>query len=278
MIDLHTHSNVSDGSDPPARVVELAAAAGCRAVALTDHDRLDGIAPSRAAASALGIELVGGCEVSCAWPGGTLHLLVYFVEAGEGALQDELLALQADREDRNRRLVERLVAMGLPVSEEEVAAEAGGIGAGRPHVAAVLVRAGVVSSIQDAFDKYLGKEGSAYVSKARLSPGRAIELALASGGLPVVAHPDTLGLDIAGTRSAVRELGASGLVGLEAHYGRYSPEHRIELASLADELGLVATGGSDYHGTYKPDLQVGTGTGDLEVADSALAALAERLG
>lgn len=278
MIDLHTHSNVSDGSDPPARVVELAAAAGCRAVALTDHDRLDGISAAREASLAWGIELVSGCEVSCAWPGGTLHLLVYFVEASDGALQHELLALQADRADRNRRLVARLAAMGLPVSNEEVAAEAGGSGAGRPHVAAVLVRAGVVSSIQEAFDKYLGKGGSAYVSKARLSPRRAIELALASGGLPVVAHPDTLGLDLAATRSAVRELGAMGLVGVEAHYGRYAPEHRAELASLADELGLVATGGSDYHGTYKPDLRVGTGTGDLEVADSALAALAERRG
>lgn len=278
MIDLHTHSIVSDGSDSPARVVELAAAAGCRAVALTDHDRLDGLAPARAAASGLGVEVVPGCELSCAWPSGTLHLLVYFVEEGEGALQDELSSLQADREDRNRRLVARLADMGLPVSEEEVAAEAGGSGAGRPHVAAVLVRAGVVGSIQEAFDRYLGRGGSAYVSKARLSPARAIRLARRSGGLAVVAHPDTLGLDPAGTLAAVGELAALGLVGLEAHYGRYSPDHRSELARMATRLGLVATGGSDYHGTYKPDLQVGTGTGDLDVPDSALAALGERLG
>lgn len=276
MLDLHTHSTVSDGSDPPAALPALAAAAGCTAVALTDHDRLDGIPEAREAAAQVGIELVPGCELSCAWAPGTLHLLVYFVEPGEGALQEELHRLQADREDRNRRLVRRLGDLGLPVTEEEVAAEAGGSGAGRPHVAAVLVAKGVVGSIQEAFDRYLGKGGAAYVSKARLAPGTAIELALGSGGLPVLAHPDSLGLGGEGTGAAVRELAELGLVGLEAHYGRYSPGDRQGLAALAGELGLVATGGSDYHGTYKPDLAVGVGTGDLAVPDAALRDLQSR--
>lgn len=277
MIDLHTHSTISDGSETPARVVELAALAGCRAVALTDHDRLDGIAVARDAAQRLGVELVAGCEVSCAWERGTLHLLAYFVEPGVGALQEELVRLQGDRDDRNRALVARLVDLGLPVSDEEVQAEAGGIGAGRPHIAAVLVRAGVVGSIQEAFDLYLGKGGGAYVSKARLAPARAIGLALASGALPVLAHPGTLGLDAPGTRSAVSELVELGLVGVEAYYGRYGAAQRTELAGLAADLGIVATGGSDYHGTYKPDLSVGTGNGDLDVPDVALVALRERL-
>ncbi|MGH9128569.1 MAG: PHP domain-containing protein [Acidimicrobiales bacterium] len=278
MIDLHTHSAVSDGSDPPARLPELAAAAGCRAMALTDHDRLDGIAAARASAERAGVELVAGCEVSCAWERGTMHLLAYYVEPGEGPLADELVRLQADRAERNRALVARLRALGLPISEEAVAAEAGGMGAGRPHVAAVLVKTGVVGSIQEAFDTYLGKGGVAYVSKARLDPSRAIELVRASGGLAVLAHPDTLRLGPAETRAAIGELAAMGLVGLEAHYGRYTPEHREELACLAQELGLVATGGSDYHGSYKPDLSVGTGTGDLDVPDSVLEALEAHLG
>lgn len=276
MVDLHTHSTVSDGSDPPAGIPPLAAAAGCTAVALTDHDRLDGIPQAREAAARAGIELVPGCELSCAWAPGTLHLLVYFVEPGEGALQDELHRLQADREDRNRRLVRRLAALGLPVTEEEVLAEAGGTGAGRPHVAAVLVAKGVVGSIQEAFDRYLAKGGAAYVSKARLAPGKAIELALGSGGLPVLAHPDSLGLGPDATGSAVRELAGLGLVGLEAYYGRYPVPDRQALAALAGDLGLVATGGSDYHGTYKPDLAVGVGTGDLQVPDDALGELASR--
>jgi predicted metal-dependent phosphoesterase TrpH len=265
VIDLHTHSDVSDGSDPPARLPELAAAAGCRAIALTDHDRLDGILAARESAARLGVELVAGCELSCAWEQGTMHLLGYFVEPGEGPLAEELVKLQADRAERNRALVARLCSLGLPISEEAVAQEAGGMGAGRPHVAAVLVRAGVVGSIQEAFDLYLGKGGAAYVSKARLSPGRAIALVLGSGGL-----------EPAEIQSAVRELVDLGLVGLEAYYGRYVPSQRVQLAQLAEELGIVATGGSDYHGTYKPDLSVGTGTGDLDVPDGALAALADR--
>ncbi|MGH9063295.1 MAG: PHP domain-containing protein [Acidimicrobiales bacterium] len=276
MIDLHTHSTVSDGSDPPSRIPELAAAAGCRAVALTDHDRLDGLPEAAAAAARVGIDLVPGCELSCAWTPGTLHLLVYFVEPGGGPLQDELVRLQADRDDRNRRLLSRLADLGLPVTEDEVTAEAGGQGVGRPHVAAVLVRKGVVGSVQEAFDRYLGKGAPAYVSKARLEPARAIALALASRGLPVLAHPDSLGLDPAPARAAVAELAGLGLAGLEAHYGRYRPERRAALAALAGDLGVVATGGSDHHGTYKPDLRVGVGTGDLEVPDGALSALRER--
>ncbi len=278
VIDLHTHSDVSDGSDPPARLPELAAAAGCRAIALTDHDRLDGILAARVSAARVGVELVAGCELSCVWERGTMHLLAYYVEPGEGPLAEELMKLQADRAERNTALVASLRSLGLPISEEAVAQEAGDMGAGRPHVAAVLVKAGVVGSIQEAFDRYLGKGGLAYVSKARLSPGRAIGLVLASGGLPVLAHPLTLRLEPAEIRSAVGELVDMGLVGLEAYYGRYVPSQRAQLARMADELGIVATGGSDYHGTYKPDLSVGTGTGDLEVPDGALAALTARRG
>lgn len=276
MIDLHTHSTVSDGSDPPASIPVLAHAAGCSAVALTDHDRLDGVSEARAAAANVGIELVPGCELSCRWPPGTLHLLAYFVEPGEGPLQSQLVRLQDDRDDRNDRLVRRLVELGLPITEDEVRAEAGGSGIGRPHVAAVLVRHGVVDTIQEAFDRYLSKGGAAYVSKARLEPATAVDLVRRSGGVAVLAHPDSLGLDPAATRAAVRQLADVGLSGLEAHYGRYRPEQRDLWAALAVQLDLVATGGSDHHGTYKPDLSVGVGQGDLDVPDSALAALVAR--
>jgi predicted metal-dependent phosphoesterase TrpH len=285
VIDLHTHSNVSDGSEPPGRIPELAAAAGCRAVALTDHDSLAGLADAAAAAAGLGVELVPGCEVSCrkpAAPGGgrvtgSVHVLCYFVEEGEGPLQDELRALRADRRTRNAALVERLDELGVPVSWEEVVAEAGGEeGVGRPHFARVLVRHGHAEDIGDAFDRWLADDRPAYVPKARLGADDVARLARASGGVAVLAHPLSLGLDPPKLGSLVHELAEVGLSGIEAVYGSYLPDERRMLGDLARRAGLVATGGSDFHGTFKPDLSVGVGRGDLDVPDDTLAALADR--
>ncbi|HEX7168727.1 MAG TPA: PHP domain-containing protein, partial [Acidimicrobiales bacterium] len=182
MLDLHTHSTVSDGSDTPADIPRLAAAAGCSAVALTDHDRLDGIGAARAAAADAGVELVSGCEISCEVERGTMHLLVYFVEPGDGPLQGELVRLQDVRDRRNEVMCKRL---GL--SYDDLLAESGGMGAGRPHVAALLVRDGRATSIQDAFDRWLAKGRPGYVEKERLTPVRALDLAAASGGVAVLA-------------------------------------------------------------------------------------------
>jgi predicted metal-dependent phosphoesterase TrpH len=276
MVDLHLHSSVSDGSDPPERVVELAAAAGLSALALTDHDRQDGLSVAAKKAAEVGVELVPGVEISCEHKG-TMHMLVYFLEPGEGPLQDELGRLQRARDARNERLISRLVELGLPVSMQELLEESGGTGAGRPHVAAILVRKGYASSVQDAFDKFLAKGKPAYMEKERLEPRQALSLALKSGALPVLAHPLSLGLPPAEARSLVQELADAGLVGLEAIYGHYDQPERAELAVMAARAGLVVTGGSDYHGTYKPDLSVGTGRGDLHVPDGVLAALRDRL-
>ena len=276
MIDLHTHSTVSDGSDAPERIPELAAAAGCSAVALTDHDRLDGLVAAGARASELGVELVPGCEISCANAPGTMHVLVYFLEPGEGPLQDELAGLQQGRHDRNLALVERLQELSLPVSHEEMEQESGGMGTGRPHAAAILVRKGVAGSVQEVFDRWLAKGRPGYVEKPRLEPAPAIALARASGGVAVLAHPLSLELAPAELESRVAELAELGLGGVEALYGRYTPEERRELTALAERHGLAVTGGSDHHGTYKPDLQVGVGRGDLDVPDDLLETLLAR--
>jgi predicted metal-dependent phosphoesterase TrpH len=275
MIDLHTHSTVSDGTDDPAAIPRLAAAAGCSAVALTDHDRLDGVPAAAAAAADVGVRLVPGCELSCA-DAGTLHLLVYFVEPGQGPLQDELVRLQQVRDERNRLMVERLASLGMPITYQELDDEAGGIGAGRPHAAAVLVRKGLAQSINDAFDRYLAKGRPGYVEKVRLEVADAVRLARGSGGVPVLAHPLTLGLEPAALESAVAELAGLGVAGIEALYGRYSPAERAALTEMAGRHGMVVTGGSDHHGAYKPDLRVGVGTGDLDVPDAVLDRLAER--
>jgi len=276
MIDLHTHSTVSDGSDAPARVAELAQMNGCSAFALTDHDRMDGLEEAGKRAAEVGVELVPGCEISCEVPKGTMHMLIYFVEPG-GPLDAELVRLQDARDTRNARMFERLRGeLGLPITPEEVEAEAGGKGIGRPHVAAVLVRNGVVSTIQEAFDRYLAKGQPGYVEKERLYPDQAIKLARESNAVPVLAHPLSLGLEPAGLDRTVGELSDLGLAGAEAIYGRYTQEERQGVADLARRHGLVVTGGSDHHGTYKPDLQVGIGKGDLDVPDSVLGELAAR--
>jgi predicted metal-dependent phosphoesterase TrpH len=278
MIDLHTHSTVSDGSDPPERIPELAAEAGCSAVALTDHDSLVGLVAARKRAAELDVTLIPGCEVSCRSVGkGGMHVLVYFVEDDDGPLSAELTHLRVDRHHRNIRLADKLASMGLPITYAEVVAEAGGEeGIGRPHFASVLVKAGAADSIQDAFDRFLANGRPGYVPKSRLEALDVARLATASGGVAVLAHPYSLELEGADLAALVGELAAAGFGGIEAIYGRYSPRQRQDLSNLARRFDLVATGGSDHHGTIKPDLTVGTGRGDLKVPDQVLIDLEAR--
>jgi predicted metal-dependent phosphoesterase TrpH len=174
-------------------------------------------------------------------------------------------------------MAQRLADLGLPVTYEEIQAEAGGIGAGRPHIASILVRKGVVGSIQEAFDAWLAKGRPGYLDKERLQPDTALRLARASGAAPVLAHPLSLGLSPADTEATIAQLAGHGLVGVETVYARYRPEDRQALGDVAFRHGLTITGGSDYHGTYKPDLQIGVGQGDLDVPDELLARLRQRV-
>jgi predicted metal-dependent phosphoesterase TrpH len=276
VIDLHAHSTASDGSDSPAEVMAMAAGVGLTAIALTDHDTVEGLAEARQAAADAGVRLVSGCELSCEVGAATMHLLVYFLDDGPGPLQDKLAGLQAARADRNRRIVDVLSAHGLDVTLDEILAEAGGGSVGRPHVAGVLLRKGYVGSIQEAFDLWLGKGKPAYLDRERLLPAEAIDRAHASGAVAVLAHPTSLGFDGQTLEAFIAGLAADGLDGMECEYGRYPPELRASLRSLADRLGLAVTGGSDYHGRYKPDISLGTGTGDLHVPDDLLEALEAR--
>jgi 3',5'-nucleoside bisphosphate phosphatase len=276
MIDLHTHSTCSDGSDTPAELMALAARAGLSAVALTDHDTVEGLAEARAAAEREGVRLVQGCELSCEVPQGTMHLLVYFLDDGPGPLQDRLAALQHGRSTRNQQIVERLREGGLDIALEEILTEAGGGSVGRPHFAAVMVRKGYVTSIQEAFDVWLAKGKPAYLERDRLFPEDAMRLAHASGALAVLAHPTSLGLEPGPLEDFVAHLSDLGLDGMETEYGRFSLEERAAYRHLADKYGLCPTGGSDYHGRYKPDLALGSGLGDLAVPDALLEALEAR--
>ncbi len=181
-VDLHTHSTASDGSDSPAALIQAAAALRLEAIALTDHDTLAGIPAARRAAATAGLEFVPGTEISCEWEPGSMHLVVLFLEPVSGPLQDRLQDLQAARDARNERIVERLHQLGIDVSLAEVHQEAGEGSVGRPHLAAVLVQKGVVESIPAAFDELLAKGRPAYVERERLTPEEAIRPGAELGG------------------------------------------------------------------------------------------------
>lgn len=270
-VDLHTHSTASDGSDTPSQVVGLAVEAGLSALALTDHDTLEGVGSAVDAATSTELELIAGVELSLDYERGGMHLVVLWLEPGPGPLQDRLAGLQAGRDHRNVRIVETLTRLGMPVTIEEVEREAGGGSVGRPHVAAVMMAHGYVPDIRTAFDLWLGKGKPAYSDRERLDPGEAIALARESGGVPILAHPHTLGITTASEMADLLDgLSRAGLVGLEAMYSGYRRHEREGYADLARRFGLVASGGSDYHGTYKPGLMIGRGYGDLVVPESVL--------
>jgi predicted metal-dependent phosphoesterase TrpH len=275
-VDLHTHSTASDGSDDPEMLVEKAAAAGLGTIALTDHDTQEGIERARAAADRIGVELIAGTELSLDYAGG-MHLVVLWLEPGPGPLQDRLPGLQEGRNHRNASVLAALTDHDMPLTMEEVLVEAGGGSVGRPHIAAVMERRGYVSSIPEAFELWLGAGKPGYVDRPRLPPEEAIGLALESGGVPVLAHPHTLGINRANEMAEVLDrLRSAGLIGMEAIYAGYHRHEREGYSDLARRFGLVASGGSDYHGTYKTGLELGRGYGDLAVPQSILDGLRER--
>ena len=269
-VDLHTHSTASDGSETPSALVEMAVHLGLSAFALTDHDTLQGIDEARASADRAGIDLIPGTELSLEYEGG-MHLVVLWLEPGPGPLQDRLAGLQFGREGRNAAIVGALADRGMPITLEEVLEESGGGTVGRPHIAAVMLRKGYVESIAEAFDEWLGAGKPAYAHRPRLIPEEAIGLARESGGVPVLAHPHTLGINRSHEMSELLvRLRSAGLVGLEATYSAYQRHEREGYADLARRFGLIVSGGSDYHGSYNPNLELGTGYGDLVVPEEVV--------
>lgn len=277
LIDLHLHSLCSDGSASPSEIVSLAKRNGAHAIALTDHDNIAGLLEARESASRAGLEFINGVEISADYQPGTMHILGYYFDPESNVLASTLQELRNAREDRNPQIAEKLRHLGLDVTMEEVAALAGSEVVGRPHFARLMLNKGYVPSIKEAFDRYLAKGAPAYVEKRRLSPRDSIELIHAAGGAAVLAHPYQLKLESwHELEDKVKELADYGLDGIEAIYSRHSVDERERYALLARRFGLLVTGGSDYHGTYKPDLDVVSGLGDLRVPYELLAPLKER--
>jgi predicted metal-dependent phosphoesterase TrpH len=219
----------------------------------------------------LSVDLIPGVELSLEWARGGMHLVVLWLEPGPGPLQNRLAALQRGRDTRNQRIVDRLTDLGMPITLEEVEAEAGAGSVGRPHIAAVMVRHGYVDQIHEAFDLYLANNKPAYVGRERLLPEEGIGLARRSGGVPILAHPHTLGVDNRFEMADLLDrLIAAGLQGIECYYGTYEQPGRQGMVALARRFGLVPAGGSDYHGTYKADVELGSGKVGLSVPDAVL--------
>ncbi|WP_371555367.1 PHP domain-containing protein [Streptomyces longwoodensis] len=263
-IDLHCHSTASDGTDTPAELVRHASAAALDVVALTDHDTTRGHAEAVAALPA-GLTLVTGAELSCRLDGVSMHMLAYLFDPEEPALLAERELVRDDRVPRAQGMVAKLNELGVPVTWEQVARIAGDGSVGRPHVASALVELGVVPTVGDAFtEEWLADGGRAYVAKHETDPFEAIRLVKGAGGVTVFAHP---GADKRGRtvpESAIAELAAAGLDGIEVDHLDHDADTRARLRGLAADLGLLVTGSSDYHGSRKT-VALGEYTTDPEV-------------
>ncbi len=269
-IDLHLHTTHSDGSQSPADVVRLAHEAGVSALAITDHDITTGLPEAIATGQELGIEIIPGIEISSRHGESELHVLGYFLKWQDPQLNERLMTLRESRHRRNPKIVELLQAAGIDITYDEVRAVAGSDSVGRPHIARVLMDKKVVTSAKEAFDRFLAEGKAAYVPRDLPAPVDAIRWIKDAGGLAVLAHPTWVKTTEGTLTDLARQLKEQGLDGVEVHYSTHTPRQTRTYLSLAKQLGLLVTGGSDFHGMTKPDIEVGTGKGSLHVPDHLL--------
>ena len=269
-LELHCHSTASDGTYPPAQVVEMAAARGVRVLALTDHDTTAGIVAAADVAARHGMTLIPGVELTCSVERGEVHLLGYFVSVSDADFQEKLAQFRTGRDVRGEAIVAKLHGLGIPVQWERVKALAGDGAVGRPHVARAIIEVGAATSVDDAFNRYLGRGRPAHVERQRLTPVEAVRLVRAAGGVPVLAHP----LSVANLETTLAEMIPAGLLGIEAYYGAYKIEERGALADIAAFHNLITTVGSDFHGDVHGGAVIGGTPGPPDVLSHLVAAAA----
>lgn len=244
-VDLHIHSTASDGSLRPADIVRQAAERGLSAIALADHDTVGGIAPAIEAAKIFPkLKVIPAIELSTDVPQGEVHVLGYFIDYADREFQVTLERMRHSRLHRAQGMIAKLKNFGIHIDWERVQEIAGTGSMGRPHIARAMLEKGYITSFKEAFDKYISRDGPAYVEREKMTAVEAVELLLQVNGLPVLAHPFTAN----NTEMLIAELKAAGLVGIETYYNGYTADEISRLVSLANKFGLIATGGSDYHG------------------------------
>ena len=269
-LDLHLHTTHSDGSCTSTEVIDLAHKAGVTALAITDHDITTGIPEATVAGQEHGIDVIPGIEISSIMGTSELHILGYFLDYQDARLNERLARLRDSRHRRNPKIIERLQAAGIAITYEEVRALAGTDSVGRPHIARVLMEKGVVTSAKEAFDLWLADGRPAYVPRELPAPSDAMQWIREAKGLPVLAHPTWVKTTEGTLTDLVRQLKANGLDGVEVHYSTHSPRQTRDYLALAKQLDLLVTGGSDFHGLTKPDIDVGVGKGTLHVPGTLL--------
>lgn len=274
-IDLHTHSSVSDGTDTPEELVRKAAAAGLDVVALTDHDTFDGLNAAVAEGQRIGVQVLRGMELSCSRGGDSVHLLAYGADPLNADLVAELALVRGGRKGRLTGVLMKLAELGVPVSEAEVMAQVGDSpSVGRPHIADAMIKAGHVGDREEAFDRFLAEGGPAHVHRYAIELERGIDLVHAAGGVAVIGHPWGRGREHVLPPALLSALAAEhGLDGVEVDHQDHDASTRAQLRTLAAELGLLATGSSDYHGTGKLDHDLGCNTTAPEVYDDLVGRL-----
>ena len=272
-IDLHIHSTASDGRLSPADIVYKAVERGLTVVALADHDTVDGIVPALTAAKAFPqLKVIPCVEVSTDVPSGEVHVLGYFIDYTDPELVARLERMRHSRRERAQGMIAKLRDLGIRIEWQRVQEIAGSGAIGRPHIAQALLEKGYITSIKEAFTKYISRDGPAYVEREKMTPVEAVELILKANGLPVLAHP----LTVSDPESVVIELKAGGLVGIEAYYNNYTADEINKLVSLANRHNLIISGGSDYHGLdASTETMIGGVNTPIESAER-LIALAEQ--
>jgi len=277
-LDLHLHTIHSDGSCTPTEVVNMARQAGVTALAITDHDIMTGVVEAMEAGQQCGIEIIPGVEISSLSGNSELHILGYFLDRQDPDLLARLKTLRDGRHLRNPQIIERLQTLGIDITYDEVRALAGSDSVGRPHIARALMDKRVVASAKEAFDRFLADGKPAYVPRELPSPVEAIHWIKAARGLAVLAHPTWVKVAEQPLVDLVRQLKADGLDGVEVYYSTHAARQTREYLSLAQQLGLLVTGGSDFHGITKPDIEVGIGKGTLHIPTSLLPKMKEAAG
>jgi len=277
-LDLHLHTTHSDGSCTPTEVVNMAHRTAVKALAITDHDITTGIAEATVAGQQYEIEVIPGVEISSILNNSELHILGYFLDWQDADLNGRLKTLRDSRHRRNPKIIERLQGLGIDITYDEVRALAGSDSVGRPHIARVLMDKRVVTTAKEAFDRFLAEGKPAYVPRELPSPTEAIHWIKAARGLAVLAHPTWVKVAEPSLVDLVRQLKADGLDGVEVYYSTHAVRQTREYLSLAQQLGLLVTGGSDFHGVTKPDIEVGIGKGTLHIPTSLLPKMKDAAG
>ncbi|MGD8343598.1 MAG: PHP domain-containing protein [Desulfobacterales bacterium] len=270
-IDLHIHSSASDGSLSPAEILEHALKLNLAAIAITDHDSIDGSKEALRSGIPLSLHFLTGVEISAAYPpffpgSGSFHMLGYGIRLDDPILNQTLKKLQEVRKNRNPKIVRRLNELGFPISLEDVRQVGGKGQIGRPHIALTLKKKGYVASIGEAFDKLLGAQKPAYVGKERLGCKETIEMIRGAGGIAALAHPGLLDIeDESQLESLIQNLMHIGMGAIEVYYPQHTAERTEQFVRLAKQYGLLMTGGTDFHGALTPEIQMGSGAGNLFV-------------